>query len=136
MDIRLRFFMGGCLGAFIDPFLDESDLLIAERRLFVRHLRDAVVGAFEGLHNKTVRPFAGAVTGSTFAAFKNAGGGVHAHLAFLLGRAMATIAMLGKNGLHLAHVIDGVDWETCRCKQGKSNELAKIAKGRFQWFGQ
>ena len=136
MDIRLRFFIGRSVGPFINPFLNERDLLITERRLFVRHLRDAVVGALEDLNEQTVRAFAGAEGCAIFSAFKDAGGGIHAHLAFLLGRAMATIAMLGKNGLHLAHVIDGVDWETCRCKQGKSNELAKIAKGRFQWFGQ
>jgi hypothetical protein len=90
------------------------------------------VSAFEDLNEEAVRAFARAKGCATFAAFEETGGGIDAHLAFLLGRAMATITMLGENRLHFAQIIDGATGDVCARKQGENNELYSE---RFQCNG-
>ena len=94
------------LSAFIDPFLDQSDLCFSQWRLFVGHLGDALMGALQRLYQQAFFPFAGLERGPILATLQHLGSGIHPQFALLLRSAVAPVAMLGEYRFNLADVVD------------------------------
>jgi hypothetical protein len=118
MDVLFGLLVFGGWRTGIDPGSNLGDVRVGERRLLVRHLRDIVMFAENGLKDQALRRVARFETRPDIAAVAHERDGVHSHPAFLLRCAVAAIAVLFEDRLHLAHIIDGLG-EGCRHEQNR-----------------
>ena len=105
MDIFLRSFVGGGDGAGIDPSRDESHLRGTQRRFLVGHPREVLVRSGDDLNEQALCAPAGLEGRAMLAALERGGCGVQPHPAFLLGCAVAAVAVLGEEWLDVTDVI-------------------------------